>query len=338
MKKLFVGFICITSLFAIEKPASMEPAPIWLNSARTKTTLNVSAFGDFLYWNAREGGLFYAQTGRGVGTSVSANGNDFSGKIARVKDKWDPGFRIGLMYNISSTKWTLFSQWTRFYTSAKDAVVSPSIVLTGHSNIKTEDLSKVPAADAKFTLHYNSIDLNMGYPFWISKRISLSPFFGAKGAFFKQKISIFYDYEALPVDWGRVVMHSNFKGGGLSTGCKTSFNFINDFGLYLVNSFALLYGCFKTPLFNHEDHDLLIHSRDKFYMNVPTLMIETGLQWNHSFKDKFSLALKCGWSGESWFRIAKFTHFMHRYDEGKMYKERGDLLMQGLLASLKFGF
>ena len=78
---------------------------------------------EFLWWVAKEDGLYYAQSrySNEATTAIPSDGMfDFKGHLQRVKPLWQPAFRLGFGGNMSYDEWDLFLNWTWFSSEARN--------------------------------------------------------------------------------------------------------------------------------------------------------------------------------------------------------------------------
>lgn len=78
---------------------------------------------DFLWWKAEQENLEYVATvnlGSNGTSGVGALVNSYQGQYHAPNFKYQPGFRVGIGYNLPYDGWDLFVNWTRFYACAKD--------------------------------------------------------------------------------------------------------------------------------------------------------------------------------------------------------------------------
>lgn len=87
-----------------------------------KDGVDLFVSGDFLWWKAVQENLEYVATVN-VGTpAVPGEGflRSYQGRYYEPKFKYQPGFRVGIGYNLPYDGWDIFVNWTRFYNTAKD--------------------------------------------------------------------------------------------------------------------------------------------------------------------------------------------------------------------------
>lgn len=166
--------------------------------------------GSFLYYYASEDGLDLAnsasliQTGLG-GATIAATSNS---KSLMQNSAYKPGFLVG--FGINWNEWTSNAKyiWIRQTTTTKNAPITPDPdtgtgvwffnnwfqqVSPSGQTMATDDLS------SKWHLAMDIGDLTMGRPFYEGKYLTVSPFFGVRGAWIRQKLNISMDVPSLLV-------------------------------------------------------------------------------------------------------------------------------------------
>ena len=145
--------------------------------------------------------------------------------IKNLETKWDPGFRIGLGWNIAILGWDLYLHWTYFHNSEVDSTSVDSF----HGPIP--DIGKNafinPWVNASFTtfndlffnqistkwkLNLNSIDLELGHKYWLNSTFVMRPYTGMRERGQKQNLAPF-PLEILHFETLDIVIHSKIVIG-----------------------------------------------------------------------------------------------------------------------------
>jgi Legionella pneumophila major outer membrane protein precursor len=340
-----------------------------------KDGVDLFVSGDFLWWKAEQDNLQYVATVN-AGAPVCDTTTSYYLQSYKLRNhapqyKYDPGFRVGIGYNMPYDGWDLFVNWTRFYTSASDkrcacpveAISSaspcdfnacntccptnpcggcnqccfPALAVgtstsaccpsspcgdcnqccsssssssccftqccpsepCGNCNQCCSSLScndcclpccpccevcyegccptaLVPSlspldsnfsfgpdmAKAKWRLHFNTLDGEIGREFFLSKHLTMRPFFGIRGAWINQKLKTQYHYDVTAVDPGFfgftsseihrgevntcTTFKNNFTGVGPRIGFNTLWMIGSGFGFYANAAISLLWGEFDV--------------------------------------------------------------------------------------------
>lgn len=252
----------------------------------------------FIYWQASEDGLEYGLSEKAqesvvydvrgiIGPTTNTDvGYSLSGSLKdqKMDFKWDPGFKagIGLVFG-ERDQWDLLLNWTWLQSTAQGSykgdqsiskeIMAPTLLLNPQPSALQYTVPSWgpvvlggPAANATshWRLHYNTLDLELGRNFFLSKNLTLRPHIGLRGASLHQNIKAQYDSilnglvglaDGVPVptvNFGGFSPGNQFKGkndydaGGLRGGLDANWNFTNCFAVYGKISGALLYGRFKV--------------------------------------------------------------------------------------------
>ena len=145
------------------------------------------ATGAFLYWTNR--GFDGAQAIKTTGATIATP--PFNKTIYKLDKPYRPGFKVGIgMILPQFDQWVSFLEYTRFHHEA-----------TGHAaihNFATEYLSpatlnplglQVPYSSikTKASTHFDELKLSLQRPFYLGKRVTISPFMGLKGVWIDYK-------------------------------------------------------------------------------------------------------------------------------------------------------
>lgn len=170
---------------------------------------------DFLYWYARETNLDFAYSQQGFTEQTQAAGACtrnyfFPTKHHYVGTAWKPGFRVGIGMNSSCDGWDLLLDYTYFRTHKTNNVTDPNFFARGAdlttfcqngivaivdpwaTEINSTDplAQHFPRIDAKWSLNFNQIDLELGRKYWVSKCMTVRPYIGVRGAWTKTNFNV----------------------------------------------------------------------------------------------------------------------------------------------------
>lgn len=315
-KLILCTLLCSASVFA--KPVSKYNPDGKVNypsNFQVENGWNLFVFGDYLYWNARENGLYFAKTNH----------------IHRLEPEWNNGLRIGAGINFPNEGYDLLGIWTWFSTHAH-STIGLSIPLWAVATLE----AFARKTTAEWNLQQNSADLEWGRSSWFGGHLSWRPFFGLRGAKIDQNLKIDYTYV---IQNGSQHSRSDFIGGGLRAGSDLRFALPCDFGICALMSGSLLMGRIDAELRLKENKTLAAHTKDHFWRMVPALQMALKLSWDrHLYRDRLHLALYAGWEQNIWFGINQMNHFMNPLEGVRFFKENSNLCTQGLVAGGRFSF
>lgn len=322
------------------------------NIARAR--LNVS--GDFLYWFAEEDGLEYAVVQKSASATVAPAKSD----VKQFSIDWQPGFRIGLGYRLPHDSWNLNAEWTRFYgsdhgssfkrNSSDDLLAVPYVQIgnnaaTANGTRFIQEINK-----AHWKLHYNVLDFEFSRAFFLSKALSVRPFFGPRAAWIDQKVQanyVIFPFFGITVD-ALVKSKNDYHAGGLRLGSDLDFYFTKYFSIFGEASGSLLYGHFDTwtrayfsaPVANIENRRILDadNSSNRLRSN---LELRGGVKGHIPlFNNKAELTLAVTYDMSIWFSQNEITDAAFPGGVQSMITEarKGDLTLQGLAVSAGLDF
>ncbi len=334
-------------------------------STRDGYTNGVFATGEFLYWRGEQEGMTFAVSSKApTGTLGFLNGLPTlkSGETLDLNFEWDPGFRVGLGYNMLHDEWDIVAYWTRLNNDAhaEKSTNIPASLSSTWANIS--ELGPLSKATAHWNLGYNVADIELGRSFFLTRSLSGRPFFGLRGVWIRENFHFHYSGQAYsvsdPIDpivanthIGPVTIkgHNNYSAGGLRAGFGMNWRFNSQFSLYGRGSGTLAYGRFHTKLHYETNPAFLldpVSDTDHFNRVRTNLQADIGLQWETNFNDdKCHVLLAVGYELSEWFDMNQLTWYWGNIGipafvpNTNIYEfRRGDLGLQGATATLRFDF
>ena len=341
-----------------------------------------SIMGDFLWWQASENGLSYAiKNNSQYRRSTGLIPNDLSNaKVQNLHSHWDPGFRIGLIVDTSYDGWDVALNWLRFDTRRKKTAAAKNSEWLVSTLMHPADVAYpmltpkpgafnnpypasfgIPKAHAHWKLFLDQVDLEVGREFFVSKRLTLRPNFGLRGAWIDQKFNVLYEGSALgtspnsdaETDYNtlltKVRLESRFWGVGVAGGLDSKWELGSGFSLYGDLSLAILYGYFHTKredklnsfnivtgLFQSYE---FVHLKNNYHDPRAIFDIELGFSWERMFEqNECRVVLNLGWESHIYFDQNQFMYFMDTNAIGNYASNQGNLNLQGLTAGIEFDF
>ncbi|MES2122966.1 MAG: Lpg1974 family pore-forming outer membrane protein [Chlamydiota bacterium] len=160
----------------------------------------------FIYYHASEEGLDLAESASFVEANSTVLAPSKS-KVLKQSFNYQPGFKVGIGTNICD--WTLFGQytWIRQFNKMSKTPPTPSpnngigvwfmddwfilgIPVEGQSMPATK-------LQSKWNLDMDIADLTLGRPYYLARNVSISPSFGLRLAWIRQKMNINIDVPPL---------------------------------------------------------------------------------------------------------------------------------------------
>jgi len=228
---------------------------------------------DFLYWYAKESNLSYASKIKAVQTGDATTVSTSTYKS--LDGEWDPGFRVGLGWNMCHDGWDLYLNWTYYNNSSKsstsvpdfgqatdfylpssgqEALINPWINASFHFNDTSESSARLfDKVVAQWDLYLNQIDLELGRRSWVSPCFSMRPYAALRGAWVKTKFNTTSSrttFDSANSENVQFTFKDRFKskywGVGFLVGFQPAWHFSNSFMLYSNFDGALIWGDFDT--------------------------------------------------------------------------------------------
>lgn len=275
--------------------------------------------GDALLWKANEDGLQYVR-------KLRIGGNPYNIKNNKKEPhfSWDWGCRAAVGLVFGPDKWDLTANWTHFINEGRGSSEANDNNKLIPDNVNYNIYQYSTHASSHVHLHFNTLDLELGRHFFVSRNIDLHPHIGARGAWigqsFREKFDTHFAVEQELIYIGSSTLHSarskvdnDFAGGGLRGGLDSIFHFNRNFALFARGSVSLLYGRFNV----HQKSDSFLvqdsvnpwtyfpfkssdrQDFDRVRTNVEGAL---GIQWEQGFyNNKYHLTLGIAYEIAEWF-------------------------------------
>ena len=312
--------------------------------------MNISCPRDFyvhvdgLAFQAKEEGLDFAiANGTGVANLPLSNGEVMG--FSSDHDDWDynPGMRVGIGFYLDHDCWNVDFNWTwvnitnyeNAYSGSSTGILVPQLLLgdtTGGPDISNK------TAGAKWDSSYNTLDLKLAKPYYVSRYVVFSPHFGVRAAWIDQHFSV--DYAGSLGGAVRAIHHSDndMWGFGVRTGLNTDWMLGKGWSLFGNAAASILFSKYSVeqhlqygaaPLKGFDlDHD--------FYQNTPNFELALGIAWGQYFnKNKYHVGLRAAYEFHEWIslnNIRKFSNGFPNYPSDTV--ARGNFSMNGFSLSL----
>ncbi|NDD58447.1 MAG: hypothetical protein EBZ47_04235 [Chlamydiae bacterium] len=299
--------------------------------------------GDLLIWQSHVNGL-------GYGVKSASSSNLSTSQTKEMHFNWDPGFRVGLGYNLPHDGWDLHAYYTNFYNKATGTTNSfnQSYLYPVANDPYFYVYSNPSSIQGKWQLNLNMIDLEMGREFFVSKWLILRPFLGLRNAWIHQRFfsntnhlylssnNNFYDYH--------FEAKSKYWGIGLRPGLDTQWGLGKGFSVYGNSAFSILYGFFQMQQKQYNEAanlDYIEYMNNYHSMRIARAIAETelGLRWETMFaKDQCHFSIQVAWENMIFFGQNDFDRFVSSSQPGVYVANQGDLTIQGYSLGLRLDF
>ncbi len=294
--------------------------------------------GDYIYWTAREDNLSYAVNGSSM-INDSTGGvlitPTHKGREHQIRFTYNSGFKAGMGFSFGHDKWDMYMNYTWYQSNNNHASFTrknsdplANTVALSNTNTLFVLLDK---AKAHWDLHFNVFDMEMGRNFYVSKFLSLRPFFGLKGTWQEQHYKLRYDLAS------GVKINSHQEnacwGMGLRSGVNTAWHLAANWSFYADGAITALWEDFSiTRKDRVSETDTLYYDTKYFFHTIkPVIELAAGLRkedW--IYNDRYHIALQVGWEEQIWINQNQFDYYVEN--------RQGDLILQGVTAKARFDF
>ncbi len=296
--------------------------------------------GEFIWWNARQDGLSYVAGGRNTVAGVKG----FQGHKEYVSSDYQPGFKVGFGFNFRHDGWDLYANYT-WLNPARHGGHTPATEHTGQLvsswsfPVPASPATALPAlsAGARWMMHFNVLDSELGRNFYLSTKLSMRPFMGFKGAWINQRYRAHYVVDpSFNLSYARMKNHQHFTGFGIRAGIGSSWKIGNMWYLYGSGAFSALWSQFdnhrRDRLVNTNGATFLSYNIEDDYRNLtPVVELGLGLQYIHDWRDgKKRFTFQIGWEEQIWFNHNRFLN--------QIFENNGSLTLQGLTGKITYAW
>lgn len=271
---------------------------------RTQNGLDLNIDVDFLWWKSEVSGTFSGPINNKAKTPPS----DFKA-----------GFKVGVGLDLGFDGWDGYAEYTYFNqptitSSFKAKHPAPSSLI----RVDSDGFLYAPLLRKGYVSReeqFNALDVELGRNFFISRRLTLRPNFGFKGA----RIFETLDLQANS-------KHYHFKqtlsGLGIRAGLDTVWHLTKSFGLYGDAAVTGLWSSIHNSNNSFESHTQTI---------LPVLELGVGLSYQAWFADQsYQLYAKAGWEEQIWINYNQISL--------SPSPASGSLTLQGLTLKVGFAF
>lgn len=320
-----------------------------------------------LCWEACEDGLSFAtkhkRKDRNEGSPQSPGDckNQTNSKVKNLGSSWDGGFKIGVGTDLPCDCWDTLVKWTWFRTKTKKHEnARDESWLTGAWDTQGCDGFALEHIKAKWSLHLNIVDWELGREFCVSPCLSLRPFIGIRGAWVDQKYDIkqkFRTFDFARCDANRdsdLRMKSKFSGAGVRGGLNSEWKWGCGFSIYGEAAGSILWGtCRRHTVVKHKfsDEIELVRIEDEFVRKTCNDQKDhqhwgcraitdaaIGLRWKQFFDcDRIALTFSVGWEHHCFLDQNRFEELATCFNP-QPQKQRGDLYTQGVTFAARLDF
>lgn len=334
MKKLILillSSLCVNvAAYAnLECPSYALPYPVVCDPCRTNY-----AVVEALCWKAREDGMAWAasQTGSFDVLTVSPT-------TAEPNWKWEPGFRVGLGHRFCNN-WDVSLTYTWYRSNASD---TETFDTTNAVAFGLFDTTSSAGGNASWSLHYDTLDLALKYPFYIGKTVILVPTLSLFGAYTSDNYNIhnIIPSNTLPLTSNDVLNNQKLYCIGPKIGLNSVWQLNNCWSIFGEGSIACLWGHYDvTRLDTHTDGAGVTTTTANLKNNFDTIRLvptySLGVCWSKPICN-YCVDFKLAWEQQVWLEHNQFFMLSVSNDNTLTFNNT-NLSLYGITASLGVTF
>lgn len=362
-------------------PAPSTCCPPWpvpvLNAAynypariQTRCPWDISFDASFIYWQPLEDnlelGVVNNITTSPIGTAATGT---TVGYVVDMDFKYKPGFKVGFGVAFDYDNWDTHAEYTWFHNTNSNSVSVPGIAsptqdilpMWGSPTTEYTGGFAYHSASAKWKLHMDIVDLDLGRWYYVGTKLTFRPNFGARAAFIRQNYNITYLAET-PFDpvgqtgaaqtafrESNVFAKSHSWGLGFKTGLDTNWMIGQGFRVFGCGEADILFTRY-TQLSTGEDSITLppttpaalasITIKQRNHNTVRThLDIQMGIGWGTYWDcNNWYTDVMLGYEFQVFFDQNMFRHYNNGTMTANSMMPNGDLFTQGLTAQFMLTF
>ena len=332
--------VCTNLPAAYNAPARIEVKSSW----------DMYFSGAFTYWQAIQDNMELGLVGNAPADTSFVNGN-----VVNMDFGYKPGFKVGFGMDFDHDKWEFAADYTWFRgtstTSTSESSGSGYYVLPMWGSPDIIDLlpsGTFTSGSESWKLSMDLVDAELARSCYEGKYLSFRPFFGARGAWIRQNISVSYlDSSLNSYD---INGHTNSWAVGPRAGLDTNWMIGQGFRLYGNSAGDILYTRYTSLRENDSQSTsagVLLESFVTTQKNLGCLRthleLEMGIGWGSYFdNNNWHVDLSAGYNFQVFFDQNAFRRF---YQSGTgttvdalSFLPNGNLYLQGLTATLNVDF
>ena len=342
-----------------ETPLTLEPCNCAYNApARVDTACGWDTWGSvtFLYWQAKEKGLdlgLYSYP-----TKATPVDTQYCEKV-EINFDFHPAFKVGLGASTEEDNWTFYAEYTRYKSTDKKSKNLGDIYLVYENYLSSGWVNEVaPANDFKklkadWDLNYNMIDLELGRPYYLGKKLIVQPHAGVKGGWIDQKYDLVAEYVDAATPANNRTFYAKAKSDswlmGPRAGLKSNWLIGSDFHIFTNVAASLTYQRFTTKCTQSLPvQDGVVAADAKFIKDVspktsyitPILEAQIGLGYGTYFaNNEWHIEIDVGYDfNYIWNQNDMRYHSDNINSSAIIDTDMGDLMLHGLNLTVRLDF
>jgi hypothetical protein len=224
---------------------------------------------------------------------------------------WNPGMRVGLGFYLDHDAWSLDFDWTWLnITNYKraNATTAAGVMLPLWSIGSGTPAAQIGSRmSARWDVDYNTFDIRLGKPHYVSRYFIVCPHFGVRGGWIDQHYGVDMGGQGGATS-NRTVMSADNNFWGVGARCGVDNDWVLGKGWCLFGNVAasMLFGKFSIDQHytlpvaagaNADGYNLNYN----IYQNVPNFEIALGIGWGKYFnKKKNHIGIRAAYEFHEW--------------------------------------
>ena len=322
--------------------------------------------GELLIWDTYLSDTDYALGGEDPGSDFTST--DVGGSVHSVDFDWDVGVRGTIGITPDWDGWDLRGVLTHFCTVGNDRVEGGTNgandlmwPLFWHPALDSQE--EAGGAKSRIEVEYNTYDILVGRPSFVSESVAVHPFFGARVLCLDQShvIQYFGDEFSTEDSEAAARMHfdSDYTGGGLHAGTALQWHLGNGLTLFGKCGGSLLVGCSRirhrmtldsTSSSSGTPSSMPVDLNNRQTEVRPGVEGQIGLLWEKNRDGAIDhLMVYAAYEVSHWFNVNKPRRFYGDAEEGSTSvsgailgasssSDGGHLGFHGVTAGARIGF
>ncbi len=313
-----------------EEPREITPtAPVKAERTRFFFTL------DFIEWQAQEDNLLVGMSG----LALSSSSVTAPGTVTSIDFGYAPGFKAGVGVDFLYDGWDTYANYTWLQNKNMTATANTPSASQGQliGPVASSPNSRNGVSiSGDWSLYFNNIDWELGRKFFVSRKLTLRPHIGIKGAWDHQDLHV---NQNLTTFTAYSLQHEHFWGVGLRGGLNTEWSFARGFSIYGNLDFAELYGQYKmdTKVFTGTARTPTQWITNAVHRMTPVMELGLGFRYEVAFAHSYRFFVSAGWEQQIWWNHNQLLSVSNT-DAPQLQSSTmgGNLSFQGF--DLKIGF
>jgi len=309
-------------------------------------------YADFIWWQIAGSGLEFARLG-GMQTDPTLEVNE-RGCIISPKCHFEPGFRIGMMFNPCGSTWDIFGQYTYLYTnvsteeSVELGVAGLRPLIWTHAYGGSTDLT---LTRGEWQTHFNVFDFGFRKTYCIDNCFDFHPHLGIKAAWQKFQYDVTYQEMESTSTTSQSVqrIHTDFNGVGLRGGFDAAWRFSSCFSIVGGTAFSTVYSeicntredTFTDDInLNTPNTDINVNLKEEACALIPVIELTFGIRYNEHICGCYDVFAFVGWENQVWMDLNRNIYIQNTTtgNNNIQFGPSGHVTYQGLTARFGIGF